>query len=320
MSDPLVSIVINNYNYARFIRGAIDSALDQDYPRVEVVVVDDGSTDGSRDIILSYGDRIKAVIKPNGGQASAFNAGVVASSGTILCFLDSDDFFSTDKVSRVVETFRVHGLDATPMMVHHLLSIKDDGNQGIEGRPYGRTHNSPMNLYAFAQRHRFVWYEAGPTTTISINRSLANLLFPIPEEGVRVSADDFVVCGAFLLGDVYSLADVLGSYRVHGGNNWFHSDHKKSGVFLLGLQNYLNAKLIESGRLPVIDYDNSIYAWHRLRAERRWLALLAHMLRLSIRDHDRYTALFVYHTLMTIGMQAKQSLQSRVGLKAAPGS
>ena len=73
---PLVSIVIDNFNYARFVGAAIDSALAQSYAPVEVVVVDDGSTDHSREVISSYADRVSAIFKPNGGHASAFNAGV----------------------------------------------------------------------------------------------------------------------------------------------------------------------------------------------------------------------------------------------------
>ncbi len=80
MTQPelLVTILINNYNYGRFLRQAIDSALDQTYTNIEVLVVDDGSTDESRSVIYSYGDRVRAVFKENGGQASTFNAGVAA--------------------------------------------------------------------------------------------------------------------------------------------------------------------------------------------------------------------------------------------------
>ena len=83
--QPLVSILINNYNYADFLDHAIRSALDQarSYEPVEIVVVDDGSTDHSRQIIKSYAGAIVGIFKENGGQASAFNAGVRASRGEI---------------------------------------------------------------------------------------------------------------------------------------------------------------------------------------------------------------------------------------------
>ena len=95
----------------------------------------------------------------------------------------------------------------------------------------GEIHESPLNRYSFAERHRFVWFETGPTTAISINRALARRLFPIPEEGVRISGDDFIVCGASLIGEVYSIGKKLGGYRIHGNNNWHRSAAKKiSGI------------------------------------------------------------------------------------------
>ena len=86
-----VSIIINNYNYDRFLAQAIDSALNQTYPNIEVIVVDDGSTDSSRQIITSYGDAIKPVLQPNSKQGIAFNNGFNHSTSDIINFLDADD-------------------------------------------------------------------------------------------------------------------------------------------------------------------------------------------------------------------------------------
>src|SRR5213594_4513645 len=79
----LASIIVNNYNYGRFLREAVDSALNQTYRNTEVIVVDDGSTDGSPDIIAGYGDRIVPILKQNGGQNSALNAGFSLSRGDV---------------------------------------------------------------------------------------------------------------------------------------------------------------------------------------------------------------------------------------------
>src|SRR5207248_6442625 len=87
---PLVSIVLSNYNYGRFVDQAIESALAQTYPRVEVVVVDDGSTDDSREVIGRY-EGIVSIFKPNSGQMSAINAGFAACHGAAICFFESDD-------------------------------------------------------------------------------------------------------------------------------------------------------------------------------------------------------------------------------------
>ena len=209
MSRPLTSILINNYNYARFLDEAIDSALRQNYPRKEIIVVDDGSTDNSREIISRYGDRIIPIFKENGGQASAFNAGVARCQGDILCFLDSDDFFYPDKLERVAAAFYRHGTNSRPMLVHHFLAIKSHADNDLDGDVVGTAHDSPMNLYAFAKRYRFLWNEIGPTTSISINRRLADRLFPISERA-RISADAFIACGASLVGQAYLLKEILG--------------------------------------------------------------------------------------------------------------
>jgi len=311
MSRPLVSVLINNYNYARFLNIAIDSALTQTYSSTEVVVVDDGSSDHSREVISRYGNRIVPILKENGGQASSFNAGVSACRGEILCFLDADDFFYPEKVSRVVDAFGAQGLNSKPMLVHHLLAVKDVAGGDVGGRAHGKTHQSPMNLYAFAERYRFLWYEAGPTSSISLNRMLADRLFPIPENGVRIWGDDFIVCGASLLGDVYSMAEILGGYRIHGNNNWFRAAQGKSPEFFAILQNYLNTKLVESGRSPVISFDDSIYVWPRLAFEERWKELAWRMLKLSVRQHDRYTALWVYYTVIAIGRLLKEKARQQ---------
>jgi len=95
---PRVSIVIINYNYGRFVRAAIESALAQTQ-KTEVIVVDDGSTDESAIVIEPYADRVAVVSKENGGHTSAVNAGYEASSGEVVIFLDADDYLSADSRS-----------------------------------------------------------------------------------------------------------------------------------------------------------------------------------------------------------------------------
>jgi glycosyltransferase involved in cell wall biosynthesis len=300
-STPLVSVLINNYNYARFLGASIDSALGQEYPLIEVIVVDDGSTDNSRSVIASYGRAIIPILTENGGQASAFNVGVAASRGAILCFLDSDDLFHPQKVGSVVRAFAEHGLNAKPMLFHHLMRTIDGKGEIFSAPPEGKTHASPMNLYAFAQKHHFLPYEAGTTSSISINRTLADRLFPIPHQSVRMSADDFVVYGASLVAELYSLADVLGDYRVHGGNAWYHRRNLKSPEFMNSLQSYLNLKLSEDGLSPVISFNNSVRAWPQLLHDRRLLTLAWHMLKICVRDHDRHTLRRASQTAKAVG-------------------
>jgi glycosyltransferase involved in cell wall biosynthesis len=309
MHTPLASIVINNYNYASFLKGAIESALDQTYPHIEIVVVDDGSSDGSREIIASYADRVVSVLKENGGQASALNAGVSACRGEILCFLDSDDYFYPDKVAQVVDFFCSHGMNSKPMLLHHSVAVKNLAGDDLPGSFLARRlHQSPMNLYDSAKRYRFLEYLGGPTTGISINRMLADKLFPIPEKGVRVSADDFIVYGSFLIADAYSMNKRLSAYRLHGSNYWYDSDKSKTRDFRDVLDKYLNAKLVEDGKQPVISFYDSMFAWSEFVDRRQWAKLAPHMLKLSWKQRDLFTATYVWHTVVKILRVYKRAL------------
>jgi glycosyltransferase involved in cell wall biosynthesis len=113
MRLPLVSIIIRNFNYGCFLRDALDSALAQNYPEVEVIVVDDGSTDNSREILFEYQHRCRIVLQQNGGEGAAVNAGFRHARGSIILYLDADDVLFPETVSAVVAAWapavsRVH--------------------------------------------------------------------------------------------------------------------------------------------------------------------------------------------------------------------
>src|SRR5687767_10569881 len=124
--EALVSIIINNYNYGRYVAEAIDSALAQTYPWTQVIVVDDGSSDDSRLVIARYGDHVGTILKENGGQASACNAGFDVSQGEIICFLDADDTLFPAAVERAVPLFKGDGV----VKVHWpLCEVGKDGKR-----------------------------------------------------------------------------------------------------------------------------------------------------------------------------------------------
>jgi len=102
---PLVSVVIPTYNQAQYLGACIDSVLAQTYPAIEIVVVDDGSTDATPDVLAGYGDGITQLRQSNHGAASALNHGIRASRGEFVCWLSSDDAFTPDKVRLQVEAF-----------------------------------------------------------------------------------------------------------------------------------------------------------------------------------------------------------------------
>ncbi|MGC4083750.1 MAG: glycosyltransferase family A protein [Vicinamibacterales bacterium] len=98
-AQPLVSIVVLNYNYGRYLTEAVESALSQTYPAIEVVVVDDGSTDESAEVLARYEGRVTICRKRNGGMVSAMNRGFAESRGDVIVFLDADDFLLPDAVA-----------------------------------------------------------------------------------------------------------------------------------------------------------------------------------------------------------------------------
>jgi glycosyltransferase involved in cell wall biosynthesis len=215
--DPLVSIVINNYNYARYLRQAIDSALAQTYPSIEVVVVDDGSTDASPEIVRSYGTRIKAVLKENAGQGSAFNAGVTAARGELIALLDSDDLFLPDKIERCVRAASEY--PSAQLIYHRMRTV--DAAGALTGGPF------PRRLQRGGIQERVVrgggtWLYA-PTSGQVYRRSFLSRILPVPEQTYRISADAYVACLAGMLAEVAGIEDVLAHYRVHGLNAYTYS-------------------------------------------------------------------------------------------------
>jgi len=106
MQQGLVSVVIPNYNYAQYVGDAVDSALAQTYADIEIIVVDDGSTDASGDVLLNYRDSIRTISQQNRGVAAARNSGVAASLGEFVAFLDADDEWLPKKIEKQVAMFR----------------------------------------------------------------------------------------------------------------------------------------------------------------------------------------------------------------------
>ena len=99
---PLVSVIVPSYNYLRYIDKCLESVINQDYPNIEVIVVDDGSTDGSLEYLKSLGGPIKVLQQNNEGVSIARNHGLLESKGEFIAFLDADDFWDTSKISKQI--------------------------------------------------------------------------------------------------------------------------------------------------------------------------------------------------------------------------
>lgn len=207
---PLVSIIINNYNYAPYLQRTIDSALDQSYRRTEVVVVDDGSTDNSREIASGYGDKIAAIFQENGGQGAACCTGFEASKGEIVMFLDADDVLHPDAAEKVINSWT----DSTAKAQFCLGWIDD------KDRPLGDRWPKAMprgDVMPFVRSYGF--YPSPPMTGNAFARSFLEKVLPPPSnDHWRMSFDTYLIGLAPLYGEIRSLDEVLGYYRVHGRN------------------------------------------------------------------------------------------------------
>lgn len=211
--EPLVSILINNYNYGRYLRACIASALEQSYRPVEVVVVDDGSTDDSVAIIRSYGTAVVAVCRENGGQASAFNAGFAASRGDIVCLLDSDDLFLPDKARTIVDLLSFQA--EAGWCFHDLQPIDETGEFRDATQP-----SSGMLFCDFRSelvRGRLP-YTPPATSGLCFRRSLLSRVLPMPESAGITLHDNYVKFAALSLAPGITTAVRLACQRHHGAN------------------------------------------------------------------------------------------------------
>jgi len=213
-SLPLVSIIIDNYNYGRFIQDAIESALNQTYPNIEVIVVDDGSTDNSRQIISRYASAglVKAVLKENGGQASAMNAGFEISRGDLVVFLDSDDVLKPEAIEVAVKPWH----PGVSKVQWRLETVDSEGSSMGLFSPPLNAHLLNGNVKQIAKR--WLYFGATPQSGNMYSRNFLEVAMPLPEEEWRVCADYPLFTAAIFYGEIISLPDVLGLYRFHGGN------------------------------------------------------------------------------------------------------
>ncbi|WP_427913116.1 glycosyltransferase family 2 protein [Ramlibacter sp. MMS24-I3-19] len=218
---PLVSIIICNYNYERFIRAAIESALAQTYRNMEVIVVDDGSTDSSRMVIGEFAAKgaVKAIYQANEGQYSAYNAGFAASCGDIVMFLDSDDVYLPQVAEAVVAAI-VPGV----AKAHFRLSfIGPDGELRAGRTPRVLSSGAVGDLLAT----KGYLYSSAPGSGNAYARSALLDLFPLPITEDKHGADFYTANGSALRGSVVALEEVLGHYRLQRSRD----EEKTSLVF-----------------------------------------------------------------------------------------
>jgi len=216
LARSFVSVLIDTYNHERFIEQAIVSVLEQDFPgsEREIIVVDDGSTDRTPEIVKKFEPRVRLLRKENGGQASAFNAGVPECRGQIVSFLDGDDWWARGKLQAVASA--LDGDALIGLVGHGITEAFPDGGQHVQllnDMPRFRI-DSEAGARAFRLRKSFLG-----TSRMTIRAAVLRQIGRVPE-ALTIQADEYLFTLAGFLSDVLILRESLTFYRLHAGNTF----------------------------------------------------------------------------------------------------
>ena len=226
VQSMFVSALIDTYNHERFIERAITSVLEQDFPASgrEIIVVDDGSTDRTPEIVRRFEPHVRLLRKSNGGQASAFNAGIPECRGEIIAFLDGDDWWAPGKLRRVSDL-----LAADPFLGaigHGMFLCLEGGSQHLVVPPsQARFRLDSVSAADFFRLNRCYF----GTSKLTLRTSLARKILPVPDSLV-FEADEYIFTLAPALAEVLLLPEPLFYYRLHGANLFMAAGGNSAGL------------------------------------------------------------------------------------------
>lgn len=211
--EPLVSVLVINYNYSQYLPEALESLLGQTYTKWQAILVDDGSKDNSREIMSNFSKRdtrFKCVFKENGGVPSALNAAYAHADGDIIALLDSDDAFLPSKIEWCVKAFQKN---SDCGFAGHFVRMVDKTSKPIKGPPQ-RLISGWLVPEALSDGGRAPLPVAGG---LVFRNDVARILFPIPLSYQR-GADAYLACLALLFTPFACSDQELALYRQHGSN------------------------------------------------------------------------------------------------------
>jgi glycosyltransferase involved in cell wall biosynthesis len=255
------SVLINNYNYGKYLDECLLSVINQTYRYIEIILYDDGSTDNSLDIAKKYADKIKIIANPNYSkygsfnQANAINKAFLESTGDIVFLLDSDDVFLPDKIEKALSVFKE---DKTTIMVQHKMYEIDES--GI--RNGNLRHNLLFNIDILKaiqklQRLEFFFMQ---TSSLSFRRSFLQKVLPLDETKYPyVWPDVRLTRIAPFYGNIKTIEEALGEYRIHEKND----SHKLKNPEFLNIAlneqyNYFNDYAISMKMKPLERKNNLV--------------------------------------------------------------
>lgn len=225
MSTPSITALIDTFNHERFIEQAIESVLRQDFPasEIEILVVDDGSTDRTPDIVRKFEPQVRLIRKTNGGQASAFNTGIREAHGAIITFLDGDDWWAPNKISRIVEVF---GKNPQIGMVGHAFVQTSSESRKVISSPIPE----PLRLDSVESASLFRLHRCYlGTSRLALRSSIAREVVPIPES-LAFEADEYLFTVAGVLSSFIILPDPLTYYRAHRDSLYLAAGSNRNGA------------------------------------------------------------------------------------------
>jgi glycosyltransferase involved in cell wall biosynthesis len=308
-SPVRVTVLVNTYNHERFIEQALHSVAQQDYPagKIETIVVDDGSTDATPKIVERHVPSVRLIRKANGGQVSTLNVGARWCTGDVVAFLDGDDWWAKDKITKVLEAFQRypdvaavgHGFYQTD----ENGSVKETKSLKSEVRLNFRTPDAAR----FATRLRTF----GGTSKLAVRRTVFERSVPVPPE--LPFFDNFIFFLAIAASGAVLLSDPLCYYRLHSANLYASDQHDDAR---LRRKYTLEHELAEKLPLRLAEFGTStevtaaVVETDRLNSERLRLMLdggwpwetfrveQAHFRR-AYQDPDLGYRLFKYFVLLT---------------------
>lgn len=203
---------MSNFNYSAYLKKSIGSVLTQTYSNLELIVVDDGSTDSSLEVLKGFTDpRLKLEFQGNLGQSAAFNRAFALCRGEVICFIDADDWWKPHKVETLVRWHEF--LSGNYAVLQHPLEVVDESRKASN---LAYRHLPSGDCFEEMRRTGRVDFFV-TTTGLSFRRELLKKIFPLPA-ALRISSDAFLTRAAFAFGPVVTIPEALGCLRIHQSN------------------------------------------------------------------------------------------------------
>lgn len=295
------SVIICTYNYARFLPRCLETVLAQSQPADEIIVVDDGSTDETAEVVKRF-PQVRYIRQENAGKAAAFNRGFHESAGDIVCHLDADDYWLPRKLERIVEAFALYDVGG---ILHNAIYVDGEDRYlygsaaTIEGGSAARRFSfQDLLLMCFIYRPpNAISANFGVSNTICVRREAVADCFPLPAD-LGLGVDGALILSAARHGLVY-LSEKLSAYRHHGNNGFvsmpasmeFQSRLYKWAPSVPGVTATRDRRLLQALTLEIEAYAAAHRRKNPIGGAYDAVLLVPKLIRLGLMPHWKHLAL-----------------------------